>query len=173
MVVVNYGDFLIIIFDNVVNWLCKFLLFQYFFVIVCCGMEYMVVVCLYYDIVRFGVEILCFFLRQLDVFWVVGIIMYKMFLVLKMIYDQMVELKWVIVFGVCVVFGGFYQNYLVFQGIDCLILVDVYIVGCLLCPEVVFDGLMELQYCIQNDGLIVESGMFNLLMGWYREQKFD
>jgi NADH-quinone oxidoreductase subunit B len=136
-------------------------------------MEYMAAACSHYDIARFGAEIPRFSPRQSDVLWVVGTITHKMAPVLKTIYDQMAEPKWVIAFGACASSGGFYQNYSVLQGIDRLIPVDVYIAGCPPRPEAVLDGLMELQHRIQNDGPTVESGMLNPSMARHREQKLD
>ena len=173
MAAANYGDFLTTTFDNVVNWSRKFSLFQYPFVTACCGMEYMAAACSHYDIARFGAEIPRFSPRQSDVLWVVGTITHKMAPVLKTIYHQMAEPKWVIAFGACASSGGFYQNYSVLQGIDRLIPVDVYIAGCPPRPEAVLDGLMELQHRIQNDGPTVESGMLNPSMARHREQKLD
>ena len=157
----NYDGFLTTTFDNVVNWSRKFSLFQYPFVTACCGMEYMAAACSHYDISRFGAEIPRFSPRQSDVLWVVGTITHKMTPVLKTVYEQMAEPKWVIAFGACASSGGFYQNYSVLQGIDRLIPVDIYIAGCPPRPEAVLDGLMELQDRIQNDGPSVESKMIN------------
>ena len=83
--------------------------------------------------------------RQADVLFVVGTISHKMAPVLKRIYDQMTEPKWVVAFGVCTCTGGFYDNYATVQGIDTIIPVDVYIPGCPPRPESVIDGLMKLQ----------------------------
>ena len=141
----NYDGFLTTTFDNVVNWSRKFSLFQYPFVTACCGMEYMAAACSHYDISRFGAEIPRFSPRQSDVLWVVGTITHKMTPVLKTIYDQMAEPKWVIAFGACASSGGFYQNYAVLQGIDRLIPVDIYIAGCPPRPEAILEGLMKLQ----------------------------
>ena len=148
----DYGGFKTTTFDSVVNWSRKFSLFQYPFVTACCGMEYMAAACSHYDISRFGAEIPRFSPRQADVLWVVGTITHKMSPILKNIYDQMAEPKWVISFGACASSGGFYQNYSVLQGIDRLIPVDMYIAGCPPRPEAVLDGLIELQNSIQNDG---------------------
>ena len=156
----NYDGFLTTTFDNVVNWSRKFSLFQYPFVTACCGMEYMAAACSHYDISRFGAEIPRFSPRQSDVLWVVGTITHKMTPVLKTVYEQMAEPKWVIAFGACASSGGFYQNYSVLQGIDRLIPVDIYIAGCPPRPEAVLDGPMELQDRIQNDGPTVESKSF-------------
>ena len=157
----HYGDFLTTKFDNVVNWARKFSLFQYPFVTACCGMEYMSASCSHYDVSRFGAEIPRFSPRQSDVLWVVGTITHKMTPILRNVYDQMAEPKWVIAFGACASSGGFYQNYSVLQGIDRVIPVDVYIAGCPPRPEAVLDGLMELQNRIQNDGPSALQGSIN------------
>ena len=167
----NYDGFLTTTFDNVVNWSRKFSLFQYPFVTACCGMEYMAAACSHYDISRFGAEIPRFSPRQSDVLWVVGTITHKMTPVLKTVYDQMAEPKWVIAFGACASSGGFYQNYAVLQGIDRLIPVDIYIAGCPPRPEAVLDGLMELQDRIQNDGPTVKSKMINPQATRHQESK--
>ena len=169
----NYDGFLTTTFDNVVNWSRKFSLFQYPFVTACCGMEYMAAACSHYDISRFGAEIPRFSPRQSDVLWVVGTITHKMTHVLKTVYEQMAEPKWVIAFGACASSGGFYQNYSVLQGIDRLIPVDIYIAGCPPRPEAVLDGLMELQDRIQNDGPTVESKMINPQAIRHKEAKIE
>src|SRR5206468_630995 len=93
----------------------------------------------------FGFGLPRFSPRQADVLFVVGTISHKMAPVLKRIYDQMTEPKWVVAFGVCTCTGGFYDNYATVQGIDTIIPVDVYIPGCPPRPESVIDGLMKLQ----------------------------
>jgi len=148
----DYDGFITTSFDSVVNWSRKFSLFQYPFVTACCGMEYMAAACSHYDISRFGAEIPRFSPRQADVLWVVGTITHKMSPILKTIFDQMADPKWVIAFGACASTGGFYQNYSVLQGIDRLIPVDLYIAGCPPRPEAVLDGLIELQNNIQKEG---------------------
>ena len=173
MAATNYDGFLTTTFDNVVNWSRKFSLFQYPFVTACCGMEYMAAACSHYDISRFGAEIPRFSPRQSDVLWVVGTITHKMTPVLKTVYEQMAEPKWVIAFGACASSGGFYQNYSVLQGIDRLIPVDIYIAGCPPRPEAVLDGLMELQDRIQNDGPTVESKMINPQAIRHKEAKIE
>ena len=169
----NYDGFLTTTFDNVVNWSRKFSLFQYPFVTACCGMEYMAAACSHYDISRFGAEIPRFSPRQSDVLWVVGTITHKMTPVLKTVYEQMADPKWVIAFGACASSGGFYQNYSVLQGIDRLIPVDIYIAGCPPRPEAVLDGLMELQDRIQNDGPTVENKMINPQAIRHKEAKIE
>src|SRR5512141_283056 len=127
------------------GWARKNSLWQYPFVTACCGMEYMSVSCARYDIARFGAEFPRFSPRQADLLLVTGTINCKQAPILKRVYDQMCEPKWVVAFGVCASSGGFYDNYAVVQGIDRIIPVDVYIPGCPPRPEQVLDALMRLQ----------------------------
>ena len=131
--------------EDLVAWARKSSLFQYPFVTACCGMEYMAVACAHYDMARFGAEVPRWSPRQADLLWVVGTISHKIAPVLRTIYDQMSEPKWVIAFGVCTCTGGFYNNYATVLGIDTIIPVDVYIPGCPPRPETILDGLMKLQ----------------------------
>ena len=131
--------------DEAIGWARKYSIFQYPFVTACCGMEYMATACSHYDVDRFGAGLPRFSPRQADVLFVVGTISHKMAPILKRVYDQMCEPKWVVAFGVCTCTGGFYNNYATVQGIDTIIPVDVYIPGCPPRPESVIDGLMKLQ----------------------------
>src|SRR3954447_22400579 len=127
------------------GWARKYSLFTYPFATACCGMEYMSVAASRYDIARYGAEFPRFSPRQADLLMVVGTINLKQAPILKRVYEQMAEPKWVIAFGVCASSGGFYDNYAVLQGIDHIIPVDVYIPGCPPRPEQVLDGLILLQ----------------------------
>lgn len=135
---------------DAVNWAQKFSLFSYPFVTACCGMEFMSTAGSKYDIARFGAEFPRFSPRQADLLLIVGTVSEKMGPVLKRVYEQMAEPKWVIAFGVCASTGGFYQNYGTMPGCDQVIPVDVYIPGCPPRPEQVLDGLMLLQDKIQR-----------------------
>jgi NADH-quinone oxidoreductase subunit B len=132
------------------GWARKFSLFTYPYATACCGMEYMSLASSRYDIARFGAEFPRFSPRQADLLLVVGTINLKQAPILKRVYEQMCEPKWVVAFGVCASSGGFYDNYTVLQGIDRIIPVDVYIPGCPPRPEQVLDGLMLLQEKIAN-----------------------
>ena len=137
--------------QTAVNWSRKNSLFQYPFVTACCGMEFMSVSCSRYDIARFGAEFPRFSPRQADLLIVVGTVVQKQAPILRPVYDQMAEPKWVIAFGACASTGGFYQNYAVVDGIDNIVPVDVYIPGCPPRPEQVLDGLMMLQEKISRE----------------------
>jgi NADH-quinone oxidoreductase subunit B len=113
-------------------------------------MEYMSTACAHFDIDRFGAGLTRFSPRQADLLLVVGTVPHKLGPVLRTVYDQMLEPKWVIAFGACAVSGGIYQNYAVVQGIDRIIPVDIYIPGCPPRPEMVLDGLLKLQDKIQH-----------------------
>ncbi|MFP2961347.1 NADH-quinone oxidoreductase subunit B [Myxococcus sp. 1LA] len=132
------------------GWARKYSLFTYPYATACCGMEYMSVAASRHDISRFGAEFPRFSPRQADLLMVVGTINLKQAPILKRVYEQMAEPKWVVSFGVCASSGGFYDNYAVLQGIDRIIPVDVYIPGCPPRPEQVLDGLMLLQDKIGN-----------------------
>lgn len=136
--------------DKVLGWARKYSIFPYPFVTACCGMEYMSVAGSHYDIDRFGAAFARFSPRQADLLMVVGTVTYKQSPILRRIYEQMCEPKWVVAFGACASSGGPYDNYAVVQGIDEVIPVDVYIPGCPPRPETVLDGLIKLQKKIQN-----------------------
>ena len=136
--------------SGALGWARANSLFQYPFVTACCGMEYMSVMAGRYDLARFGAEFPRFTPRQADLLMIVGTINVKQSPVLKRVYDQMCEPKWVMAFGVCASSGGFYDNYATLQGADRIIPVDVYVPGCPPRPEQVLDGLRILQEKIQS-----------------------
>ena len=136
--------------SGTLGWARKNSIFQYPFVTACCGMEYMSAMAGRYDIARFGAEFPRFTPRQADLLMIVGTINVKQTPVLRRVYDQMCEPKWVMAFGVCASSGGFYDNYATVQGADRVIPVDVYVPGCPPRPEQVLDGLKILQEKIQS-----------------------
>lgn len=137
--------------NDTVNWGRKNSLWPYPFGTACCGIEFMGICSNTHDISRFGAELVRFSPKQADLLIVAGTITYKMAPVLKRIYDQMLEPKWVMAFGVCAASGGFYNNYSVVQGIDRIIPVDVYLPGCPPRPEAFFEALIALQKKIENE----------------------
>ena len=138
--------------EDAANWGRKFSLFTYPFVTACCGMEFMSVAAPKYDLARFGAEFPRFSPRQSDLLMVVGTITERQGPVLKRVYDQMADPRYVVAFGVCASTGGFYQNYSTMPGADQVIPVDVYIPGCPPRPEQVLDALIMLQEKIQKRG---------------------
>jgi len=137
--------------DAVMNWGRKYSMFLYPFVTACCGMEFMSVAGPRYDLDRFGCALPRFSPRQADLLMVVGTITHRQAPILKKVYDQMAEPKWVMAFGACTCSGGPYNNYATVQGIDTIIPVDIYVPGCPPRPEAVMDGLMKLQARIQAE----------------------
>jgi NADH-quinone oxidoreductase subunit B len=131
--------------DAMLNWARKYSLFQYPFVTACCGMEFMSLASPRFDVGRFGAEAPRFSPRQADLLWVVGTISQRQAPVLRRIYEQMMDPKWVLAFGTCASCGGFYDNYTTLAGIDKIIPCDVYVPGCPPRPEAVIDGLLLLQ----------------------------
>ena len=131
--------------DKAVGWARKYSLFPYPFATACCAMEYMSLSMSPYDIDRFGALLPRFSPRQADLLMVIGTVNHKLSPVLKRVYEQMCEPRWVMAFGACAASGGFYDNYATVQGIDRIIPVDVYVPGCPPRPEAVLDGLMQLQ----------------------------
>jgi NADH-quinone oxidoreductase subunit B len=132
--------------SELLAWARKWSLFKYPFVTACCGMEFMALTSPRFDgSARFGAEAPRFSPRQSDLLWVVGTIAQRQAPVLKRIYEQMMEPKWVLAFGTCASCGGFYDNYTTVPGIDKIIPCDVYVPGCPPRPEAVMDGLMLLQ----------------------------
>ena len=132
--------------DALLAWARKWSLFKYPFVTACCGMEFMALTSPRFDgSARFGAEAPRFSPRQSDLLWVVGTISQRQAPVLKRIYEQMMEPKWVLAFGTCASCGGFYDNNTTVPGIDKIIPCDVYVPGCPPRPEAVLDGLMLLQ----------------------------
>src|SRR5512140_3458483 len=127
------------------GWARRYSLYTYPLATACCGMEYMSVAAGRFDIGRFGAEVPRFSPRQADLLMVIGTVHMKQAPIVKRVYEQICEPKWVIAFGVCASSGGFYDNYAVVQGVDRIIPVDVYIPGCPPRPEQVIDGLMLLQ----------------------------
>ena len=119
----------------------------------CCGIEFMATMGSNYDLARFGSERLSFSPRQADLLMVMGTIAKKMAPVVRQVYDQMAEPKWVLAVGACASSGGIFDTYSVLQGIDNVVPVDVYVPGCPPRPEQIVDGVMRIQDLIKNEPL--------------------
>ena len=117
----------------------------------CCGIEYMATMGSNYDLARFGMERMSFSPRQADLLIVAGTISKKLGPVLKQVYEQMAEPKWVLSVGACASSGGIFDTYSVLQGIDRIIPVDVYVPGCPPRPEQLIDGILKIQELAKNE----------------------
>jgi NADH-quinone oxidoreductase subunit B len=146
------GGWILTTFNSLLGWGRKYSLWHYPFITACCGMEYMSAACAHYDFDRFGMGWTRFTPRQADMLLISGTITLKEAPVLKTVYDQMTEPKWVVAMGACAVSGGIYDNYAVAQGVDTIIPVDIYIPGCPPRPETFFDALIKLQEKVQKEG---------------------
>ena len=140
--------------DVAINWARKSSMWPYIFGTACCAIEFMSVASSKYDISRFGAEVVRFVPKQADLMIVAGTISYKQAPVLKKIYDQICEPKWVMSIGACACSGGFYDNYTTMQGIDQIIPVDIYVAGCPPRPEAILDGLIQIRKLSQNESII-------------------
>jgi NADH-quinone oxidoreductase subunit B len=119
----------------------------------CCGIEFMATMGAHYDFARFGSERLSFSPRQADLLMVMGTIAKKMGPVLRQVYEQMAEPRWVLSVGACASSGGIFDTYSVLQGIDRIIPVDVYVPGCPPRPEQILDGVLRIQELVENESL--------------------
>ncbi|MBL7793049.1 MAG: NADH-quinone oxidoreductase subunit B [Saprospiraceae bacterium] len=119
----------------------------------CCGIEFMATMGTNYDLARFGMERLSFSPRQADLLMVMGTVAKKMGPVLKQVYEQMAEPRWVLAVGACASSGGIFDTYSVLQGIDKVIPVDVYVPGCPPRPEQIIDGILQIQELVKNESL--------------------
>lgn len=131
--------------DQLIGWARKNSLWPMPFGTACCAIELMATLASRFDLARFGAEAIRFSPRQSDLMIVSGRVSIKMMPVLKKIYDQMPEPKWVISMGACASSGGVFNTYTLVQGVDQFIPVDVYIPGCPPRPENVIQALMKIQ----------------------------
>lgn len=137
--------------DQVVGLARKNSLWPLPFATSCCGIEFMASFAPNYDMARFAMERMSFSPRQADLLIVAGTISKKLAPVLRQVYEQMAEPKWVISMGACASSGGIFDTYSVLQGIDKVIPVDVYVPGCPPRPEQLIDAVMLVQDMVQNE----------------------
>ena len=138
-------NFLVTTVDYVFNWARKSAIWPMTFGLACCAIEMIAASTSRFDIARFGSEVFRPSPRQSDLMIVSGTVTLKMAPVVKRIYDQMPEPKWVMSMGACSSVGGPFNTYAVLQGVDRIVPVDVYVVGCPPRPENLFYGLLRLQ----------------------------
>ncbi|MBK6702035.1 MAG: NADH-quinone oxidoreductase subunit B [Saprospiraceae bacterium] len=139
--------------DHVVGLARKNSIWPLPFATSCCGIEFMSTMASHYDLARFGSERMSFTPRQADLLMVMGTIAKKMGPVLRQVYEQMAEPRWVIAVGACASSGGIFDTYSVLQGIDRIIPVDVYVPGCPPRPEQIIDGVMRIQDLIGKESV--------------------
>ena len=139
--------------DSLVNWARKSSLWPATFGLACCAIEMMNATSARNDLARFGSEVFRASPRQADVMIVSGRVARKMAPVLRRIYDQMPEPKWVISMGACATSGGVFDNYAIVQGVDKVVPVDVYIPGCPPRPEMLIHAVMMLQDKVMKESL--------------------
>jgi len=137
--------------DAVIDWGRQSSLWPFVFGTACCAIEFMATAASRYDIARFGAEVLRFSPRHADLLVVAGTVTMKQAPILKQIYDQMPEPRWVVSMGACASTGGFYDNYTTLQGIDTIIPVDVYVAGCPPRPEALLDAVIAIQECLHTE----------------------
>ena len=146
---VNY-NFLTARVEDLVNWARKSSVWPATFGLACCAIEMMGAGAAHYDLSRWGMEIFRASPRQADLMIVAGRVSQKMAPVLRQVYDQMVEPKWVISMGVCASSGGMFNNYAIIQGVDHVVPVDMYLPGCPPRPEMLIDAMFKLREKVRN-----------------------
>ena len=140
--------------ENLVSWARARSLWPATFGLACCAIEMMATGAAHYDLARYGMETFRASPRQADLMIVAGRVSQKMAPVLRQVYDQMMEPKWVISMGVCASSGGMFNNYAIVQGVDQVVPVDVYAPGCPPTPETLIHAIETLHGLIENDEIL-------------------
>ena len=142
--------------EKMVQWARRSAIWPVTFGLACCAIEMMAMSCGRYDIARFGAEVFRGSPRQSDLMIIAGRLSRKMAPVLRRIYDQMPEPKWVISMGVCASAGGVFNNYAIVQGVDKVVPVDIFVPGCPPRPEGLIWAIMKLQEKIEREKVFKE-----------------
>jgi len=148
------GEIIVTQADAVINWIRKHSVWPMPMGLACCAIELMAAGASRFDISRFGMEVMRFSPRQADCMIVAGTVTYKMAEVVRRIYDQMAEPKWVVAMGACASTGGMYRSYATLQGVDRIVPVDVYVSGCPPRPEALLDAMIKLQDKIGRESAV-------------------
>ena len=151
------SNFITMTVDNAVNWARKGSLWPLTFGLACCAIEMMAAVASRYDIDRFGAGVFRGSPRQSDLMIVAGTVCRRMAPVIRTVYDQMPEPKYVISMGSCATSGNIYNSYAVVQGVDRFIPVDIYVPGCPPTPEALLEGVLRLQDQIMSRKVFVKA----------------
>ncbi len=139
--------------EQAVNWARTNAMWPMLFGLACCAIEMMSTQASNYDLSRFGMELMRASPRQSDLMIVAGRVSRKMAPVLRRLYDQMPDPKWVIAMGDCAACGGVFNNYAILQGVDEVVPVDVYVAGCPPRPEALIHGVMTLHEKVRSEKL--------------------
>jgi len=139
--------------DKMVNWARKRSMWPLGFGLACCAIEMMATFMAKYDMSRYGMEVFRPSPRQADLMIVAGRVSMKMVPVIKTLYEQMPNPKWVIAMGACASCGGVFNNYAILQGVDRIIPVDMYVPGCPPRPEQLIDAILKLHAKIEKESL--------------------
>lgn len=148
------GEVIVTRADAVINWIRKNSVWPMPMGLACCAIELMAAGGSRFDISRFGMEVMRFSPRQADCMIVAGTVTYKMAEVVRRIYEQMGDPKWVVAMGACASSGGMYRSYATLQGVDRVVPVDVYISGCPPRPEALLDAMIKLQEKIKDENSV-------------------
>ena len=148
------SGFLLTTVEEFAGWSRKASLWPVTFGLACCAIEMMAAGTSRFDLSRFGMEVFRASPRQADLMIVAGRVSQKMAPVVRQVYDQMPEPKWVLSMGVCASSGGMFNNYAIVQGVDHVVPVDIYLPGCPPRPEMLINAINELQRQMQKEPLL-------------------
>ncbi|HWE70065.1 MAG TPA: NADH-quinone oxidoreductase subunit B family protein [Acidimicrobiales bacterium] len=150
--------------EDLVKWARTYSMWPATFGLACCAIEMMSVGAADFDLARFGMEVFRASPRQADLMIVAGRVSQKMAPVLRQVYDQMMEPKWVLSMGVCASSGGMFNNYAIVQGVDQIVPVDVYAPGCPPTPETLMHAILTLHEKVRTNEITRRPGRYTPVM---------